>query len=142
MKEQAIEYFKFNRKIFCEDHLKILPKDSIAYHATLKEKKFYDMAIKALEQQPSDDCVSRQAVLAGINDWWGITATSGEPTLCDYIRELPPVTPTRKKGKWIEEPNCWLRCSCCNSHHPHMSIYAIRGSNYCPNCGAEMESEE
>ena len=52
-REEAIEYFKFQRKIFCEDHLKICPKDSIAYQATLKEKEFYDMAIKALEQQPS-----------------------------------------------------------------------------------------
>ena len=49
---KAIEYFKFHRKIFCEDHLKICPKDSIAYQATLKEKEFYDMAIKALEQEP------------------------------------------------------------------------------------------
>lgn len=50
-REEAIEYFKFHRKIFCEDHLKICLKDSIAYQATLKEKEFYDMAIKALEQE-------------------------------------------------------------------------------------------
>lgn len=49
-REEAIEYFKVYRKIFCEDHLKICPKDSIAYQATLKEKEFYDMAIKALKQ--------------------------------------------------------------------------------------------
>lgn len=59
--EEVIEYFKSHRKIFCEDHLKICPKDSIAYQATLKEKEFYDMAIKALEQQDKilqilDDC--------------------------------------------------------------------------------------
>lgn len=52
MTREAIEYFKYHRKIFCEDHLKICPKDSIAYRATLKEKEFYDMAIKALEQEP------------------------------------------------------------------------------------------
>jgi len=52
MTREAIEYFKFHRKIFCEDYLKICPKDSIAYQATLKEKEFYDMAIKALEQEP------------------------------------------------------------------------------------------
>jgi len=51
MTREAIEYFKFHRKIFCEDHLKICPKDSIAYQATLKEKEFCDMAIKALEQE-------------------------------------------------------------------------------------------
>lgn len=52
MTREAIEYFKFHRKIFCEDYLKLCPKDSIAYLATLKEKEFYDMAIKALEQEP------------------------------------------------------------------------------------------
>lgn len=49
MTREAIGYFKFHRKIFCEDYLKMCPKDSIAYQATLKEKEFYDMAIKALE---------------------------------------------------------------------------------------------
>jgi hypothetical protein len=45
-----------------------------------------------------------------------------------------------KRGKWIEEPNCWLRCSCCGAHYPHTSLYTSSiGSNYCPNCGAEME---
>jgi len=60
MIREAIEYFKFHRKIFCDDHLKICPKDSIAYQATLKEKEFYDMAIKALEQESfiNKPCVS------------------------------------------------------------------------------------
>lgn len=48
--KEAIEYFKSLRKIFCEDYLKKIPKDSIAYQATLKEKSFYDMAIRSLEQ--------------------------------------------------------------------------------------------
>lgn len=51
-REDAIKYFKFKRKIECEDYLKICPKNSIAYAATLKEKKFYDMAIEVLEQEP------------------------------------------------------------------------------------------
>lgn len=49
--EQAIVYFKDMRKRMCEDHLKICPKDSVAYRATLIEKGFYDDAIKALEQK-------------------------------------------------------------------------------------------
>lgn len=52
MKKMAIEYFKSMRQKVCEEHLKICPKDSIAYQATLKEKEFYDMAIQALEQEP------------------------------------------------------------------------------------------
>lgn len=59
MTREAIEYFKFQRKIFCEEHLKICPKDSIAYQATLKEKEFYDMAIKALEQEPKIKVLDR-----------------------------------------------------------------------------------
>ena len=48
--EKAIIYFKEMRKRLCEDHLKICPKDSIAYKATLAEKDFYDTAINVLEQ--------------------------------------------------------------------------------------------
>lgn len=55
IEEQAIVYFKDMRKRMCEDHLKICPKDSVAYHATLIEKGFYDAAIKALEQKPIID---------------------------------------------------------------------------------------
>ena len=51
--EQAIVYFKDMRKRMCEDYLKICPKDSVAYRATLIEKGFYDDAIKALEQKPA-----------------------------------------------------------------------------------------
>lgn len=94
MKENAIKYFKAFRKIFCEDHLKFCPKDSIAYQATLKEKGFYDMAIKALEQMPSEDCVSKQALINAfpISDIY---------TLDDIIATIkfqPPVTPVQK---WI-----------------------------------------
>ena len=58
--EKAIIYFKNMRKRLCEDHLKICPKDSIAYKATLAEKDFYDTAIKALEQETCGDAISRQ----------------------------------------------------------------------------------
>lgn len=53
MIREAILYFKCHRKVFCDDYFKICPKDSMAYAAILKEKEFYDMAIKALKQEPS-----------------------------------------------------------------------------------------
>lgn len=62
------------------------------------ERTIVKLTEAVAERQPSEDCVSRQAVLERIDDWWGITSTSGEPTLCDCIQELPPVTPTQK---WI-----------------------------------------
>ncbi len=67
MTREAIEYFKFHRKIFCEDHLKNCPKDSLAYHATIKEKEFYDMAIKALEQEPVLDKIRAEIEQIEIN---------------------------------------------------------------------------
>jgi hypothetical protein len=52
----------------------------------------HDMAIKALEQQPCDDCVSRQAVLDLINADWKYEGLELS------VNELPPVTPTQR---WI-----------------------------------------
>jgi hypothetical protein len=95
---------------------------------------------KALKQQPGENCVSRKAVLAGINDWWGITLTAGEPTICDYIRELPSVTPQPKTGKWILTDDDFVYCSECEDSYYPRPIDA--SWYYCPNCGAEMEVEE
>lgn len=62
--------------------------------------------------------------------------------LIDVINNLP-VTPTRKKGKWIEEEiwedtdggwGRWQKCSVCRQSKHHKT-------NFCPNCGAEMERE-
>lgn len=59
----AIEYFKGMRERLCEDYLKLLPKDSVGYQATFREMSFYDEAIKALEQKPCEDAISRQAAI-------------------------------------------------------------------------------
>ena len=66
--EQAIVYFKDMRKRMCEDHLKICPKDSVAYRATLIEKGFYDAAIKALEQDPVLDKIRAEIEKAAFDD--------------------------------------------------------------------------
>lgn len=58
----AIEYFKGMRERLCESYLKIIPKDSVGYQATLIEMSFYDAAIKALEQKPCKDAISRQTL--------------------------------------------------------------------------------
>ncbi len=49
-KEKAIEYFKW-WKSFNEHNQKAIPKDTIAYKAYQTEIGFYDLAIKALEQE-------------------------------------------------------------------------------------------
>lgn len=61
--------------------------------------KSLEMAIKALEQQPCEDCVSRSAVLAIAGDSC-LDLDSYEDTMefCDKIKELPPVAPQPKSG--------------------------------------------
>ena len=51
MINEAIKYFKYMRTMMCQRFLENCPKESIAYQAALKEQKYYDIAIKALEHE-------------------------------------------------------------------------------------------
>lgn len=98
------------------------------------------------EQELCEDCISRQAVLDLVNSDWEYEEL-GVPINC-----LPPVTPTRKKGKWIiddEELGRIWHCHCSNcKKDPQDYIggtenwWLVRLPDYCPNCGIKMESEE
>ena len=60
----------------------------------------------------------------------------------DRIHEAPTIEPQRKKGMWIEHNphKCGLgivfECSECGEK------IECEPSNFCPNCGAEMEGEQ
>lgn len=87
----------------------------------------FDMAIKALEQQPSEDCVSRQAVLGKIKkvcfskEWAQFRVDNGSngqrDFLINYIEQLPPVTPTQN---WVPNserlPRQEVEVLTCNEH--------------------------
>ena len=88
-----------------------------------------------LQQEPCDDCISRQAVIDMMN--YGI--------LEDNIKELPSVTPKEKTGKWIDD-EFGSKCSCCGRYTHLDKFDRPMKFMYCTMCGARMiepqESEE
>ena len=97
-------------------------------------------AIKALEQEPCGDAVSRRAVNEIINDAYYLKIDDGA-ALQESIHQLPSVTPQPKMGRWVEEDmfdgDVAYRCTNCNG-----VFSLIDGTpkdneyNYCPNCGS------
>ena len=83
IREKLIKYLKYNRSI--GSYYVITDKDA-------------DEIIKALEQEPCDDCISRKNLLEQVYIWGGDTET-----LIEYIKSMPPVTPQPKTGYWIED---------------------------------------
>ena len=58
-----------------------------------------DLASKALEQQPSEDCVSRKAMLNAITEIDNnVNMDIYTNEVREIVKELPPVTPTQR---WI-----------------------------------------
>lgn len=155
----------------------------------------FDMAIKALSQEPCDDAVSRADFEAHLFENYCVPVSKiGKPNqyssgcfykdvvkcldelpsvtqkpktdkpkadelcekcgyrsgnLCvrpkDYICKalLPSVTPSRRKGHWIETEYHRWKCSVCREKGMSEwdNIHDVR-TNFCPNCGVKMESEE
>lgn len=106
-----------------------------------------EIAIKALEQEPCDDAISRQAVIDAIEDdnrngHYSCFATNNDAQCFkDVIRKLPSVTPQPKMGRWIYTGDYitdgMLKCSKCGFEHDVSERFS-----YCPNCGANMQEEE
>jgi hypothetical protein len=106
-------------------------------------------AIELLKQEPCEDAVSRQAVLDYAKDTiLNLCMHDDTEVFCDEIKDLPSVTPTRKKGKWIKEETIhgWdgfsYQCSKCGrSIHLDTEVEDLTDYPFC-HCGAEMESGE
>lgn len=86
-----------------------------------------------------EDAISRQAVLDAITE---IDDNTNMDIYTNEVREiinaLPSVTSTRKKGKWMDSVySLGFTCNCCLTTQTSGCRY-----KFCPNCGAEMESEE
>lgn len=98
-----------------------------------------------LEQEPCEDCISRQAVIdmTGLSEWFDSSDSYNEFVIA--LSDLPPVTPQPKVGHWIDKFGGVYRCSCCREiisidteiEFPNGITY-----KYCPNCGSYNGGEK
>jgi len=106
--------------------------------------------LETLVQEPYDDAVSREKVLEMITDFATLELyidkhnhVTFEP-IEKLIKSLPSVT--QKSGKWIlldECANSGYYCSRCQKKLVKEGwSNTVKKIKFCPNCGAEMESEE
>lgn len=117
------------------------------------DRQAFDMAIKALEQEPCEDAISRQEVLDAMYELCDTGETFNEnlwrdnphiDAIADAINNLPSVTPQPKTGHWIYSKAVntgeiiFSECSVCGNGESRCA----KRMNYCPNCGAKMESED
>lgn len=115
---------------YCGKWLKWADKDE--QNLTLKP-------IEALEQQPCDDCISRQAVHDVLKKHW-LSGTVAHRVIDEIglsINALPPVTPKEKEktGHWIRVTDkagylVW-ECDKCGWQQKF-------NTNFCPDCGTKM----
>lgn len=101
------------------------------------------------EQEPCDDAISREAVDKYIARLLSGYLYDGERERLEifsaYLWELPSVT--QKSGKWIIKDRYYhdtitAECSECR-REVEMSAWTKEDMyDFCPNCGARMESED
>ena len=87
------------------------------------------------DAEPCEDAISRKALLKmqyRIDD--SATLSTRDVVNVEDIEDAPSVTPKEKVGHWEDSSNGWM-CSICDREYSY-------DTNYCPNCGARMESEE
>ena len=78
-----------------------------------------------------DDLISREAVRNIVNDIRDCISVEGYWAICERLKKLPPVNPT-KTEYWISHHHgCEYECSECHDKQKAKS-------KYCPNCGERM----
>lgn len=141
-RKEAIERIKIILEECIED------EDAVSY-VTSYDADALDMAIKALKQEPCEDCISRQAaidVLRTCYDTETVTYTNGNEYIdydqaLDLLNSLPSAQPERMRGTWIDYVNSHCECSVC---HTEWSYFQNETEcfEFCPHCGADMRGEQ
>lgn len=93
--------------------------------------------------EQSEDCISREDAIKVVKKWFDKIELNSDICI-DGLISLPPVTPKRKVGKWIDEgqyaeghSHHAYECSECGNH-----IIELKPDDFCKFCGADMRGEE
>lgn len=133
-------------------------EEAIAYFKDMNECTYGDvepiqMAIKALEQELCDDCISREAVeKITWEESSYIDPINALTEVREKVRALPPVTPQPKVGRWInkyaedacgERYSYWACSECGRDVGFNLANIedVLSDYPYC-HCGAKMEVSE
>ena len=114
---------------FDEDKLREIVKEQVA-------------RIEITAEQESTDAISRETLITKLTELIKTKRSTIEikAKLIPMIQNMPSVTP--KSGKWINDKDDMPTCSKCGYIPPYSAVIDdYEYSNYCPNCGAKMESE-
>lgn len=125
-REEAVVHIK---DVICENNA--IKPNMVVFE---QEKEALYMAIKVLEQEPCEDCISREAARD--------LMYHKQELLDEYdLDTLPSVTPQPKTGHWIEvyqgDEIINYRCSECELGDTNGSTN-LYGWDYCRRCGARM----
>ena len=99
-----------------------------------------DMAIQALEQEPCEEAISRDAVKEIINDIRDCISVEGYWAILERVEKLPPVKPQEPKTVHWRHYEGMLTCSECGAEF-YDDIMEYCGDDVpkcCPDCGARM----
>lgn len=107
---------------------------------TYEGKTIREWAEILVNQQPSEDCISREEMLKYQQYLHGKMSNEENHKLWNFIKGLPSVTPQRPKGKWIfrEDMGHQYCCSECGCPKPFVNDYYYKKIIGCPYCLAEM----
>ena len=123
-------------------------KEARAGHKEFLSVETLNIAIKALEQEPCEDCISRQQAIDKMQELeeediesygCSIPESFDGKRAIEALKALSSVHPKPKVGRWIVQPKgiyAHLVCDKCLSNAP----YNCR-TNYCPNCGQPKMQE-
>jgi len=145
--EEAVKMLKAKRKCLIQDvsgiyddcNRKLCNECYLNYEQGNmgQQAEYLRMSVEALEQEPCEDCISREQAKTAIRDRFKDLPSRVE--INTVLNELPSVRPKEKVGHWqkisadkySEHAAYYFRCSECGKD-------IIGEHNYCANCGCRM----